>query len=216
MGAPGQVMARRASCHSCEACKSFDHQQECSHSERTGPWIQHTMTPLPKALTQVEEKARLAHALQLVDDSKVGACFAIEVSAARGKADVGHDFVNEEEKVAVAMANETMQTPYVLVKYCGGGVEELDGARHDMPTPLGVRKVGAACVTVQLYLPIAPGSNMYRLTDQTFPAPAHAIRKVVDLEESMAARRSARRLSPESRRFTISSSEKNSIMRLLA
>ena len=162
------------------------------------------------------QELQLASARQLVSDSKAGDCFAIEVNAARNKADVGHDFVNEEEKVAVAMADEIMQTPYVLVKYLGGGVEELDGGRHDLPTPLGIRKVGEECVNVQLYLPIAPGSNMYRLTDQSLPAPAHAIRKMVDLEESLATRRSRRRPNPESRKFTISSSEKRSIMQLLA
>ena len=148
-------------------------------------------------------------------DGKHGDCFAIEINAARTRGD--DDQILEEEKKAMLHSAEVRQTPFALVKCLGGGIKEVLGDRHDMRTPLGVRKVGDMCIDVQLCLPMEPGANVYRLTDQTFPAPYAACRRKVSLKEcNTSARRSRRARDPWGKRCSITSAEKAETMNSLS
>ena len=115
-----------------------------------------------------------------------------------------------------------MQCAYAIVKYVGGGVQELLGDRHNMRTPFGVRVAGEMVTDVQLMLPVEPGSNLYRMTDQVFPLPGDAVRRVVELEQvqpqrrRMSTRRGSSGSSMWSKRFTISSAEKQCVLNSLS
>ena len=214
VGIAGRVKVRRRSCHMCTACKNGDHELECDNAQRVGTWETRTLIPDPLDTSrQPEELTKQAE--DIVLDGKHGDCFAIEINAARTRGD--DDQILEEEKKAMLHSAEVRQTPFALVKCLGGGIKEVLGDRHDMRTPLGVRKVGDMCIDVQLYLPMEPGANVYRLTDQTFPAPYAACRRKVSLKEcNTSARRSRRARDPWSKRYSITSAEKAATMNSLS
>ena len=74
IGEPGKLVVRRASCHRCKACVSWDHTQECEHLKRTGVWKKKTMSMAPVNLDitpQERAAALLARAKTVVEDAKV-------------------------------------------------------------------------------------------------------------------------------------------------